>query len=359
MIERRGTIPAVLLPCVLAVLALGLALPSRVAAAAEEAKPAAANPGRGPLPLKVAAVSSHAPFEAGECQLCHERADPKDPGAVPKKGKDLCLGCHEEFNATLAQPHVHPPVKRGCVSCHNAHNSAQRKLLADAPGTLCAKCHEDVVKVATDALVPHRAVTTGAQCLACHTPHAGAIDALLVRLPFDLCVGCHNRDDMKDAAGKPLQNTQAWLAANKSWHGPVAKKDCSACHQPHGSDHFRLVKQDYPREFYATYDPRTYELCFGCHEEPAFSTPRTTALTSFRDGDRNLHYVHLQQGGRGRTCRACHEVHASSQDHHIREGVPYGSSGWVLKLNYVTTPTGGSCAKTCHQEKAYDNRRKP
>ena len=358
MLKVRGHTPGALLLCAVVSFA-AVAMPARAAAPAEDAKPAASGPSRGPLPPKVAAVSAHAPFEAGECQLCHERADPKDPGTVPKKGKELCLGCHEEFNQVLGQAHVHPPVKRGCVSCHNAHNSAQRKLLIEEPFALCARCHDDVVKVATESPVPHRAVTTGAKCLGCHNPHGSNIDALLTKLPFDLCVGCHNRDDMKDAAGKPLQNTQAWLTANKVWHGPVAKKDCSACHQPHGSEHFRLVKQDYPREFYAPYDATTYGLCFSCHEEPAFSTARTTTLTSFRDGDRNLHFVHLQQGGRGRTCRACHEVHASSQDHHIRDGVPYGSGGWVLKLNYRTTETGGACAKTCHQEKVYDNRKKP
>ena len=59
---------------------------------------------------------------------------------------------------------------------------------------------------------------------------------------------------------------------------------------------------------------------------------------------------------RGRTCRACHEVHASQQDHHIREGVPYGPKGWMLKINYTKLPTGGSCAKTCHAPKAYNNK---
>jgi hypothetical protein len=59
---------------------------------------------------------------------------------------------------------------------------------------------------------------------------------------------------------------------------------------------------------------------------------------------------------RGRTCRACHEVHASKQDHHIREGVPYGPKAWVLKINYTKLPNGGSCAKTCHETKTYNNK---
>ena len=65
--------------------------------------------------------------------------------------------------------------------------------------------------------------------------------------------------------------------------------------------------------------------------------------------------MHVHKTSRGRTCRACHEVHAASQVHLIRDGVPYGSRGWVLKLNYTRTPTGGFCARTCHKKLSYDN----
>jgi hypothetical protein len=87
--------------------------------------------------------------------------------------------------------------------------------------------------------------------------------------------------------------------------------------------------------------------------------PETTTLTQFRDGRRNLHYVHINKSERGRTCRACHEVHASKQPHQLRDGVPYGSKGWLLKLNYTKSPTGGSCEKTCHGTYTYNNSGKP
>ena len=85
---------------------------------------------------------------------------------------------------------------------------------------------------------------------------------------------------------------------------------------------------------------------------------QTTTLTNFRDGSRNLHFLHVNKADMGRTCRACHDVHAAKQDHIIRDGVPYGSKGWVLKLNYKQTPTGGTCEKTCHAAKTYDNTKK-
>ena len=316
---------------------------------------AVALPDRAPLASPATAVSSHAPYESGDCNLCHAEGDRDHPGPVLSKGAEGCLGCHEEFGDVFKRKHVHKPLKEGCIACHNPHNATARKLLVANAGALCLDCHTETAKLLASAKVPHKALTTGAQCLSCHEPHSSTIDGLLLQESFDLCLKCHDTDTMVSTNGRKLQNIKAWLDTNKVWHGPVETKDCSDCHDPHGADHFRLLTDDYPQEFYAPYDASAYALCFACHREKAFSTARTTTLTKFRNGEVNLHYLHLQQGGRGRTCRACHEVHASKQPHHLREGVPYGSSGWVLKLNYVKTPDGGSCAKTCHAEKGYVN----
>jgi len=82
---------------------------------------------------------------------------------------------------------------------------------------------------------------------------------------------------------------------------------------------------------------------------------KTTTLTKFRNGDQNLHYLHVNKDERGRTCRACHEVHASQQKHQIRDAVPYGHTGYMLKINFTQTATGGTCAKTCHVTRSYTN----
>jgi hypothetical protein len=81
----------------------------------------------------------------------------------------------------------------------------------------------------------------------------------------------------------------------------------------------------------------------------------TTTLTKFRNGDLNLHYLHVNKDERGRTCRACHEVHAAKQKHQIRDGVPYGPSGYILKVNFTQTATGGTCERTCHAARSYTN----
>jgi predicted CXXCH cytochrome family protein len=286
--------------------------------------------------------------------VCHERNDPKNPGKLSKAGNELCFMCHDEFQQIMARKHAHKPAAGGCTACHNAHDATQRKLLHAEVGALCAGCHPDVKQLADRAKVKHGALTEGGKCLNCHNPHAANVEKLLTQLPFDLCVSCHAVDGLKDQDGKTLTNFKRWLGENKEWHAPVAAKDCSACHTPHGGDHFRLLVSDYPADFYAPYDPKNYELCFTCHNADIARTAETTALTGFRNGSRNLHFVHVNKADRGRTCRACHEVHASKQLHHVREGVPYGSKGWVLKINYTKAARGGSCARTCHETLSYD-----
>jgi predicted CXXCH cytochrome family protein len=152
---------------------------------------------------------------------------------------------------------------------------------------------------------------------------------------------------------------KALLEQNKVHHGPVAQKDCSACHQPHGALVFKLLAASYPSTFYAPFDVKSYEMCFGCHEEALVTAEKTTTATRFRDGDRNLHFLHVNKADRGRTCRACHEVHASSKTYQIRESVPFGTKGYMLKVNYEKRADGGNCTQTCHTARSYTNAAAP
>jgi len=308
-----------------------------------------------PLPAKEKAVSSHAPFEAGDCSLCHKSADRNAPGPITAAVNDQCLGCHEDFRKILARKSSHAAAKKSCVNCHNPHNSRQAKLLVEDPLTLCLSCHEEIKNLAIQSPVKHDPVTKGAKCANCHNPHGANVEHLLVQLPFHLCIKCHGKDDVVDGGGKRLTNIRKLMKENPRHHGPVAAEDCSACHEPHGSGNFRLLAIEYPPTFYSPYDPKLYALCYSCHDSRVAADPETTTLTQFRDGRRNLHFVHINKAERGRTCRACHEVHASKQQHQLRDGVPYGSKGWMLKLNYTKTPTGGSCEKTCHGTYTYNN----
>lgn len=298
---------------------------------------------------------AHAPFEMGECVICHESNDPQAPGAVTGEINDLCFSCHDLFQEMLAEyPNVHHPVEESCTSCHNPHNSSREKLLDRDPADLCGGCHEEILALARDSAVQHDPVLQGRACLNCHDAHASRVEAMLTGLPYDLCVECHGRDGMTDESGRPLTNFRTLISGSHMEHGPVADKDCSACHHTHGGSNFRMLLSEYPEKFYASYDAANYDLCFSCHEIDVFETPETTTLTGFRDGARNLHHLHVNKIRRGRTCRACHEVHAAPQEHMIRDGVPYGPNNWILEINFTGAPNGGSCAKTCHPTKPYE-----
>jgi predicted CXXCH cytochrome family protein len=187
------------------------------------------------------AVSVHSPFGTGDCSLCHKSKDPKKPGPAIKPVNDVCYFCHEDVQKLMTTGrYKHEVAEKDCTTCHNPHNSKFKQLLlAPTPG-LCNDCHVGIKKK-MDAKVKHDALTTGKSCVNCHSPHASDVEKVLLRLPFDQCIGCHATDDVKDSQGKVLTNFKKLLAENPIHHAPVAQKDCSSCHEPHGSDNTRLA----------------------------------------------------------------------------------------------------------------------
>ncbi|MBE0535564.1 MAG: cytochrome C [Phycisphaerae bacterium] len=293
----------------------------------------------------------HGPAAVGECSICHNAHSSDEKKLLTMKPTDLCLACHEVTKNEIAKfEFVHEPAKGECAACHDPHGAKNRQMLkSDAP-EMCITCHADVHKVATESKVKHDAVMTAGGCLQCHTPHASTVQHNLRKAPMDLCVDCHSKP--VGGADNPVPSFTDQIKGKKFPHGPVQDKDCSGCHQTHGSDHFRLLTAEYPAVFYADFAEQNYALCFTCHQKTLVWTEKTEDLTNFRNGERNLHYLHVNKETRGRTCRACHETHASNQPKHIRESVPYGM--WNLPLNFKKAETGGSCSPGCHIAKVYD-----
>jgi hypothetical protein len=167
---------------------------------------------------------------------------------------------------------------------------------------------------------------------------------------FDGCLSCHDKE-IEAPDGTVLANIAKIMEENPIRHGPIQQNNCVACHNPHGSNIFRRLVSYFPEDFYAPFDLQEYNLCFQCHAKETFLEERTTALTNFRDGDWNLHFLHVNKEVKGRTCRACHEIHASKQKAHVRAVVPYGN--WEFPLVFQADADGGTCAAGCHDEKSY------
>jgi len=320
----------------------------------------AGNPALAPL-SGVDAASSHEPYLSGDCAVCHDPAAPSadSPGKVYDELSGRCVDCHGELaEAVKSSRLVHAPTLTGCVACHNPHDSPHAGLLLEQPKNLCLGCHGEMKQIIAMARFQHEPVNDEAACLNCHNPHASDTRSLLNRQPFDLCLSCHSEDNRTGSSGQPLTNFGRLLAERPYQHGPVAGQSCGTCHLSHGSDTHSLLTAGYPAGFYASYAPDTYALCFNCHGSQNMVDPETTTATRFRDGSRNLHYLHVNKSGRGRSCRACHEVHASKNPSHIRDAVPFGPRNWLLAINHTRTDTGGFCARTCHQTKSYDRSRR-
>ncbi len=295
----------------------------------------------------------HGPAAVGSCTVCHDPHQSDNPRMLVAKGDDVCFACHsdklEEFKT---KKYMHPPVKEACWNCHSPHSAGYKyNLKADPRMDLCLGCHKGKKKEIEEATVKHGALNSKTKCLTCHDPHVSDYPKMLRKPEMDLCLSCHDKE-LTDNNGKKILNMKAYLEANKDVHGPIREKDCTSCHNPHGSSNFRMLRAYFPPVFYAPYDPKNYALCFMCHENTLAADKRTTTLTNFRNGDLNLHYLHVHKLDKGRTCRACHDPHASNNPKHIRDYVPFGA--WKLPINYKKTPTGGQCSPGCHQTFRYD-----
>jgi len=278
----------------------------------------------------------HRPVADGECLRCHQQLSDDHPlgkgsmGFIVAKDK-LCVTCHTTL---LKKPNLHKPVAQGlCYACHLPHSSENKALLKDPVPALCFRCHP---KAHFTGMHTHKPVADGA-CLSCHDAHQSDGKALLKRPGAQLCFGCH---DPK-------------LAVGKSVHAPVAKGDCVGCHQVHGSDFRKILKADAPQELYRPFGTDAFPLCFSCHDPQLAAAVTTDTATNFRNGDRNLHAVHVNKAGKGRACKLCHNPHASAQDRLINPKTP-GFGSWDIPIRFNVTPTGGGCSVGCHRTFRYD-----
>jgi predicted CXXCH cytochrome family protein len=104
------------------------------------------------------------------------------------------------------------------------------------------------------------------ECTACHNPHGSDHETMLVASSEKLCFECHDE-----------------FPAVTATHSPVEDGDCTACHNPHSSDHGAMLVAS------------SEKLCFECHDE----FPAETSMHSpVEDGD----------------CTACHNPHGSDHE---------------------------------------------
>ncbi len=300
---------------------------------------------------KDAMKGSHAHEPAAkDCTQCHKPHVADHARLLLKPANELCQSCHEDVAKSIAtMKHPHKPAQGSCLDCHSPHASDNDRVLKKPPQELCTTCHVEVAKSIAAATVPHGATTDAKSCINCHTGHASDHPKLLAQDPAASCLVCHNKAIVVDEKRTiPAANEVAVPEFHK--HGAVNTGECGACHQVHGGTHPDLLVEQYDKTFYQKYTESAYPLCFKCHQRSMLTPTDSGEETGFRSGTRNLHALHVKD--HGRACVACHNVHASRNDSMVADSVTFGQ--WNLPLNFVKTPTGGSCAPGCHKPESYD-----
>jgi DmsE family decaheme c-type cytochrome len=285
----------------------------------------------------------HGPVAAGACTFCHSPHAAKNKPLLKMSGNTLCFACHDA--GRFKTKFKHKAIEKGCSTCHFAHGSDHKYFVKKKTNDLCATCHQKILKEAKTAKVKHKAIEK-AGCGGCHDPHGSQYAKLMKDHPIRVCTDCHDR-----------------VITGKHKHGPLSEGDCGACHRPHGGPHPKLLGESFPDEFYGRFSEKRYALCFECHESDITHDKHTTTLTKFRHGNLNLHYLHVVSPGekkhKGRSCKACHEVHAGPQPKQIRKDVPFGSGGWRLPVTFTKKRNGGRCVVGCHVPQSYNRNAKP
>jgi len=191
--------------------------------------------------------TSHPPFESGECSVCHNGPQDKDPFGLTMPVGELCSQCHEDVvEAAKDAPFPHVPAGGGdCVTCHNPHTGSGDAMLKADQQTLCLSCHDPGgAKSGQEG----RHLTHGGDldCTTCHQGHGGDRPVLLKKNPIELCGDCHSH---QHAATHPLGEDTRDPRTGQ----PMT---CRSCHGMH----------DAPYEFYL-HRSGDRELCLSCHKD--------------------------------------------------------------------------------------------
>lgn len=285
------------------------------------------------------------------CASCHKanaNAHPLedvDGFSLIAKVPDLCYGCHEmKKNA-----HLHPPFADGtCLDCHDVHSSNEEFFISTKVPGLCYSCHSDLSDTVKNSSVVHGAIKEQKTCLNCHSPHSSSEKKVLIAEEQALCLSCH---DKTIAVGtRTIPNMKKMIEKSKYIHPAIENNGCAVCHSPHASGNTFLLKDKFPIGNYAVGKKESFALCFTCHEPEMIETPVTKDATGFRDGDRNLHYLHVVKE-KGRSCSNCHSLHASNNLYLITDQTKFGN--WDMPIRFKRIEKGGTCAPGCHSEKTY------
>lgn len=227
-------------------------------------------------------------------------------GRVFKAERKTCVECHKkEARDYRSRSSRHTPVQEErCETCHLKHGVVGLLRLTEEDPDLCLICHgpeerrpEGRGRRISQALKAEKRVDfthpprEGLKCGACHDPHGSENPRLLKEEGPAACLTCHEAAAFRGTSAHPPETV-----------------DCLTCHAPHGSASPGSLKT------------RADTLCMACHDG---GTPAE------REG-------HGGETPAGSACLSCHAPHASESDGLLRRNV------------HAAMAEGGASCGTCH-----------
>ncbi len=252
------------------------------------------------------------------------------PGTNATAEENSCIAseCH-----TIATTNNFHPQDKKCSHCHKAPLAhPEENTPAVKNKALCLECHQKTFD--HDNL--HAPAAAG-HCQACHTAHPNGNKFQIHKRDKSICYDCHD-PVVKDG--------------DTMLHGEIAKNQCGSCHAVHGSAYQNLLRANYSSSFFNDYTEEQYQLCFRCHKIDLLLHPKTSYNTNFRDGKRNLHYLHVNRSTKGRSCKFCHKIHSGREPKLMATTVSFGD--WQMPVNFKINENGGKCSPGCHVPMSYD-----
>jgi DmsE family decaheme c-type cytochrome len=268
-----------------------------------------------------------------QCTTCH------DPHGVLRKEvrTDMCVKCHQQDPKTMPwHGSNHAKAGMACVDCHNPHSPLPK--LGAAESRTCYKCHTEKVELEQVAH-PHQINGVNKfQCATCHNPH----DNIRRETRVDQCLQCHK--------GHP---TMAWQSSTHALH-QVACTDCHNPHPSSQLPQFINIDHtqvDRPKRMPMSVDEPL--VCYRCHEPIAaqFNLPFHHPVP---EGKMVCSQCHDAHGGEGDKLLkqptvnlTCYKCHSSKQGPFVYEHPPvtencmicHNAHGTVVKELLKQPPT--------------------
>lgn len=245
------------------------------------------------------------------CALCHAPAD------NPHYKVENCISCHHPHYPAEMTIEKSEEVKKACTSCHPAQGKENRRYPSKHAKLDCNECHPNhgESKPCMDCHKPHTQQMTHQDCMRCHKPHRPTAIKYDAVVSSSLCAGCHNKV-VKEVNERGTDHKSVACIDCHRQH-PPSKRDvipaCLLCHSPAKKDHYKIKNcvschhPHYPMELDFEKIMSSKSACVSCHPKQGGQLQKNPSKHTKLDCN-ECHPKHRESA----TCVTCHKPHTQN-----------------------------------------------